>query len=416
MTEAMLRNPETMDADPDVPVAEIAARTRFEESRAAMAVVSGLLERDVAIRDIVVVARDLEKYEDPLSRAAIQYGIAPAVWTQIQLENTRIFTLVHSLCELFAADQVSREELFHPLEIGWVPQSPSEYWPLSLGTVLEEFSETKTEKRSLQSWADVFTAAEGRDPRVAEYVNWVAKHPNPTPNAIEDILGDLVRRYREHVLPAVKASDSPALLETETAARATVRMKTLVGQVQAKYTQRLKERWTQPSWQAVSGIMESIAQQRPGRREHANARAVDIVEANDMLARHVPFVIAVGLQDGEWPRQPDSVLPAEFRVSVVSGASPARQLSPRLAWQEGRDYDQFYETVQAATQGLVVTRYVQDQDGLGKTRSPLLAALDVEEIPQAARKQLLNCETELPAPIEAMISNQPEESPSENSD
>ena len=112
---------------PGVPVSEIAATTRHEEARAAMAVVAELREGGVPVRDIVVVARDLDTYEEPLTRAAIRYGVTPVFWTQIRLTQTRPFRLLMAICELFATPEPDRDDLFTPLELGWTPRSPNRW-------------------------------------------------------------------------------------------------------------------------------------------------------------------------------------------------------------------------------------------------------------------------------------------------
>jgi len=395
--------------DTDVPVAEIeTTTTRYQEARAAMAVVAGLRDRGVPVRDIAVVARDLDSYEEPLTRAAIRHGVTPVFWTQIDLVETGLYRLVTSLCELFAAAEPDRELLLRPLEQEWTPQEATDEWPLP-AEVLEETVHRLPQR--VASYPRVELAHQrgsGADQRVVEYAEWVARDPEPTPTAVADVLGGVVELYRETVVPERRATDPPALLETETAARATVRMETLVEQVESKYSQRLADRWTDESWTAVHGMCESLARQRPGRREHANARALDIMEANDIWAREIPYVVAVGLVDGEWPTRANSTMPSELQHAILAGDGPAERLAPQTAWLAGRDLDQFHDTITAATTALIVTRHTHDVDGSQRTRSPLLDHIDVEPISRGARQRLLSADQALPSKIESML---PEETP-----
>lgn len=388
--------------DTDVPVAEIETTTRYQEARAAMAVVAALRDRGVPVRDIAVVARDLDSYEEPLTRAAIRHGVTPVFWTQIDLVETGLYRLVTSLCELFAAEP-DRELLLRPLEVRWTPQEATDEWPLPAEVLAETVHRLPQESRPTHAWNSLIDEAAWADRRVVEYVEWVARDPEPTPTAVADVLGGVVESYRETVVPERQATDSPALLETETVARATVRMETLVEQVESKYSQRLADGWTDESWTAVHGMCESLARQRPGRREHANARALDILEANDIWAREIPYVVAVGLVDGEWPTRANSTVPPELRHAILAGDGPAERLAPRTVWLGGRDLDQFRDTLTAATTALIVTRHVRDVDGSQQTRSPLLDHIDVEPISRGARQRLLSADRALPSEIESML-------------
>jgi ATP-dependent helicase/nuclease subunit B len=180
-------------------------------------------------------------------------------------------------------------------------------------------------------------------------------------------------------------------------------METLVEQVESKYNQRLSDGWTNESWTAVQGMCESLARQRPGRREHANARALDILEANDIWAREIPYVVIVGLVDGEWPIRTESTIPPELQHTILVGDGPAGRLAPRTAWHGGRDRDQICDTIAAATRGIIATRHALDVDENRQFRSPLLDHLDTELIDRAARQQLLNTDRALPKQIEPML-------------
>lgn len=383
---------------------EIETPTRQQEVRGAMAVVAGLCDHGVPVRDIVVVARDLDRYEDLLARAAIRLGVTPAFWTQINLVETEPYRLLTALCEVFAATDVDRAALLRPPGLGWTPPETTNDWPLSTEILAETRHRLPEDTRSVETWHSLLTEAAWPDPRVLEYLKWAARDPEPTPVAVGEILAETIDAYRDTVLPARQAKDSPALLKTETTARAIVRLETLVTQVAHKYDQRLTEGWTDESWAAVQGMCESLARQRPGRREHANAHAVDILEANDVWAREIPYVVAIGLVDDVWPTRVRSAVPPELRDVILAGDGPTEGLIPQTAWLDGREIDQFCDTVAAATQGLIVTRHTRTVDGEPRFRSPLLEHLDVEPIGRDAREHLLSGDRTLPTQITAMCS------------
>lgn len=81
------------DVDLDVPVASLAAGTRREEARAAMALVAALVDCGISPSDVTVVVRDIDPYEEPLTRAARRYGVTPTFWTQLRLKRTLLYQL-----------------------------------------------------------------------------------------------------------------------------------------------------------------------------------------------------------------------------------------------------------------------------------------------------------------------------------
>ena len=407
---------DTSNVDTDVPVAEIEVTTHYQEARAAMAVVAALKEHGVPVRDIVVVARDLGGYEEPLARAAIRHGVAPVFWTQIDLVETNLYRLITSLCELFGDAEPDSEVLLRPLELGWTPQEAPDEWPVPAEMLAETSHRLPVDSHPIHVWQSLLEEATWTDRRVADYVEWVARTPEPTPTIVATILGGVVDSYRESVLPERQAKDSPALLETETAARATVRMETLVEQVESKYIQRLSDGWTDKSWAAVQGMCESLAQQRPGRREHANARALDILESNDIWAREIPYVVAVGLIESEWPIQAKSIVSPELQHTILVGDGLAGRLAPQTAWHGGRDLDQFRDTIAAATRGIIVMRHTLDVDGNRQSRSPLLDQLDTELVDRASRQQLLGTDRALPSQIESMLPDDASATPESDPD
>jgi len=58
--------------------------------------------------------------------------------------------------------------------------------------------------------------------------------------------------YAERGLPETKVADSPALLDTETDARAIVRVRTLIRQLRHKFADRLEEDAIERSWADIA--------------------------------------------------------------------------------------------------------------------------------------------------------------------
>ncbi|GGL73307.1 PD-(D/E)XK nuclease family protein [Halocalculus aciditolerans] len=385
---------------PDVPVVEVVSRTRRAEARAAMAVVDALCADGVPVRDVAVVTRDLDGYEEALSRAAVQYGLAPAFWTQLRVTRTRPFALLVAVCDALDADRLDAATLLRPLERRWAPaERASGEWPVPPRVTRAAARDLPAGERTPAEWADEIGES-SVDSRVRRFAAWLAGQPAPTPERVGDVLGGVVDAYEAVGVPATKASDSPALLETETDARAVVRLRTLVEQVGYKYADRLDEGTLERSWSAVAELARLIATQRPGRREHSHALAVDVSEANDVWALDVPYVVAVGLVDGEWPRRADSPLPLELRDAVLDGSGDTASLAPRTAWTDGRDRDQFADTLAAAGEALVVTRHAESVDGDARHPSPLLAGVDREALSESERRRLVSRDRVLPAALE----------------
>lgn len=391
---------------PDYPVVEILAPSLDDEARTAMAIVDGLLDAGVHRRDVAIVAREIDAYEQSLTRAAIRYGTPPVCWNQIDLTHTRLYNLLVTICELLGADAVHPHDLSRALALGWIPPDPdADEWPLSTQAAVTACNDGPDGPLSLPEWEVIITQPWWPEPRVATLVTWLLDYANTAPSqtAIKDVLGGVVARYREEVLPVVKMADGPALLQTETAARATVRLQTLVNHVAVKYRQQSPTTQSTTSWTEVAGLIESIANQSPGRREHANAYAIDILEANDIWQRDIPYIIAIGLVEGRWPLEPDSVFPPRLRQALLAGTGSTSIVVPRTQWVAGRDYDQFVETVESASAGLVVTRHTQTHDGIEPPRSSLLNLLDTETIDRTARQRLVSADRQLPAPIRSML-------------
>ncbi|RLM53528.1 hypothetical protein DVK02_13725 [Halobellus sp. Atlit-31R] len=397
---------EPLDAA-DVPVVEIAATTRREEARSAMAVVSALMDAGVGVRDVAVVARDLDIWEESLYRAAVHYGLTPVFWTQLRVTQTTPFALLEAVCDALGADELEAGTLCRPLEYRWSPPSASsEAWPLAPRTIQSQMEALPDGARTLDEWHDELLETDGIDDRLVTYVEWLNSRPEPTPDAVSAVLGDVVEAYERLGLPVTKERDSQALVETERDARAVVRVQTLVRQLPHKYEDRLDEGTLTESWGDVAELAHLITTQRPGRREHSNARAVDVFESNDIWLLDMQYVIAVGLIDGEWPQTTESVLPPELQEAILAGEDGTGALAPRTAWTDGRDRDQFDDTVRAASSGLILTRHTETIDGEERRPSNLLDYLDSTVVGEDERRQLLSPERTLPEPLREIVATQ----------
>lgn len=404
---------------PSCPVVELPAPTRREEARAVMATIREIRDRGVDVRDIAVVARDLNSYEQPLTRAAIQHGVTPVFWTQLRVTRTEPYALIASLCTLFADSDIAATPLLAPLTQRWAPPTDAAGWPLDQSTIHAHLKALPPGRRSIAEWAETIPT-HTTDERLITYCDWLQSHTErePTPETVEAALTPTIDAYRETSVPARQQADAPALVETETAARATVRVTRLVEQVTHKYDEWLADGTVSRSWSAVQELCELLATQRPGRREHSNARAIDIMEANDVWALSIPFVIAVGVTASEWPAQTDSVVPSELREAVLAGAGETGLVAPRTAWGDGRDRDHFADAMRAAERGVIVTRYTQTGDGDDVHPSPFVAPVDMETVSERARTQLVSTTPQLPEPIAALLppSGESDPAPTETSD
>lgn len=391
--------------DANVPVVEMVTTTRRAEARSVMAIVSALRETGVAVRNVAVVARDLDTYEEPLSRAAVHYGLTPVFWTQLRVTQTNPFALVVAVCEVLGAEKLDVGKLCRPLEHRWCPPSGTfDEWPIPPQTIQDEMDRLPDGSRPLQEWYDEIRAMDGIDERLLTYVGWIDECPDPTPTAVAEVLGDIVETYERLGLPITKKRDFQALIETETDARAVVRVKTLVNQLPHKYEDRINEGTLEQSWNDVAELARLITTQRPGRREHSNARSVDVFEASDVWLLNIPYVIAVGLIDGEWPQTTESVLPPELQETVFTGEAGTDVLAPRTAWTDGRDRDQFDDTIRAADRGLILTRHTETPDGEDRHPSYLLDYVDTAEISNDERRKLVSPDRTLPEKIRGMLS------------
>ncbi len=389
---------------PDVPVVEMVSSTQRNEARSVMALVAALLEQGVSVRDIAVVVRNLDSYEEPLFRAALQHSVVPVFWTQLRVTQTRPFNLIVSICDVLAEENVDKRTLLQPLEHRWMqPGADESAWPLEPKTVQRTIAALPDDDRTLTEWTDWIVENEEIDDRIEAFVQWLDDVPSPRPDTVASVLANVIDAYATHGLPETEAADSPALLETETDARAVVRVKTLVEQLRHKFADRIEENSVDESWGDVAELATVIATQRPGRREHSHAQAVDVLEANDVWALDIPYVIVTGLTATEWPQDTESTIQSEFEEAILRGTNEASKLAPDTSWTDGRDRDHFTDTLNAASRGVIMTRHEETTNGDLVHPSPFLEFVDTEVVPDTEIQQLRSPERDMPAAVKAML-------------
>ncbi|WP_139173660.1 hypothetical protein [Natrialba sp. SSL1] len=434
-----------------VPAFEAVAQTREAEARLAMALVSALLDQGVSESDVTVVVRDIDDYEEPLTRGGRRYGVTPTFWTTLRLKRTIPYQLLQSLCDLLQAREtdtpVTAETLFSPLEYGWVdPQIDVEKpiplgesvetngWPVPVATVRDGIRLAAEESYRIGQWqerlGDLATAAGDTEAddiagetvscgsKFDSYLGWldnVARTPNPTD--VRQTLLPVLDAYAVGALPERQAIDDDTKLDVAQSVRAVDRLGAhpdstqftvdgrslhahdgMVPELADKYEQWLEAGYVDPSWRSVADLFDQLATVVPGRREHPTAHAIDVMEANDVWGLELPYVVSVGLVDGEWPQPPDSVVPAAIRQRLRGLSKPERQLRPRSGWTESRELDFFADTVAAASEALVCTRYRRDTDGVEQSMSPYLRVLPTRTIAPDDTDQLISTGS-LPAAI-----------------
>ncbi|NHN48492.1 hypothetical protein G9464_12940 [Halostella sp. JP-L12] len=397
---------------PGVPTFALSTRTRAAEARAAMAVVAGLVDRGVSPSDVTVVVRDLDPYEEPLSRAADRYGVRPNFWIQLRLKRTLPYRLLVAVLDLLVAREsgtVPADALLDPLRFEWVPpverggtgwttgpgdSDPDAGWPLPAATVAALARSVDGERRGIDAWRDRVAAVSDAGARLGTYLDWLDGLPaRPDPDDVPVAVVPLLDAYRERVLPARRAADDATYSETARTARALARLhdgdEGLVPELASKYGSWLDADYGERSWATVRDLCDALATTVPGRREYPAARSVDVMEANDVWGLDLPYVVAGGLVDGEWPRPPESAFPAPFRERLRGADGAARNVRPRSGWTEGREFDQFADAVAAASEALVVTRHEYDADGVERRPSPYLRALDPTPVDRPAVGELI---------------------------
>lgn len=414
---------------------ELVVDTRFAESRLTAALTAKLVARTGAPGDVALATRDIDPYEEPLVRAARRHGVTVTAWTQLRLKRTRPFRLVASVCDALDAETLPLDTLLDPLVLGWTPpeaEAASEgdgpaddTWPLSEDQIETARLALGSEGVAGQENRDQPDTAIERDPAawrrrtetaglgaVATFCAWLEARPtSPSPAQARETLTSVIERFRARVLPDVKANDASTLRETEETARAVARLVAdpdpedgLLADLEATYGEWVSRGAVERSWTGVGTVCEELATQAPGRREHSNANAVDLLEANDIWERSFPYVVALGLVDGVWPQRPQGALPRPVRARIEQGADPAAQgLAVRAAWTESLDRDHFADVVDAAETHLFVCRFTQDGDGVAKERSPLLDGIETERLSREAQHELLDPDRGLPTVIERRL-------------
>jgi ATP-dependent helicase/nuclease subunit B len=393
-----------------VPAAELVADTPEAEARLAAAVVAGHLRNGVSPSDVLVVARDAAEYERHLRRALDRHDVPVAVWAQLPVEHTVPYRQFAAVCTLLGSDEPTLDELLAPLEFDWVPpesaveHTDSTPWPLStervgaLRGVLADDSGSEQPGLTVEGWVDRLSdAVKGNDLSrergrpLRRFLDWVGEQPEmPEPAALHGTFEPLVEAGREVALSAVFESDSSDLTRTSRYARALSRIEELLTDTRAKYREWLEAGDVPRSWLAVADLAERVVTTRPGRREHANAAAVDVIDATDAWLREAPHVVALGMVDGVWPRRVESVFPEPLRQAVVDGdGAAARRLAVPGRWTAAREADHLASGLGAATETLACTRYRRDREGTTQERSPLLADVPTRSVDGEATQSLL---------------------------
>ncbi|GAB6880662.1 hypothetical protein JCM17823_29360 [Halorubrum gandharaense] len=395
------------------PAVEVVARTRQEEARAAVATVAGLVDRGVSPSDIAITAVDVDPYEDALTRAARRYGMTLAVWTPLRLKRTEPYRLLASTVDALrardAANGVTAETLAEPLRFGWVPADGGR-GPVDPAAVDALVRDHPDAAYTLTDWrtAVAESALDTGDTQAwMAYCNWLDAQPSrPSPEAVRETLVPLLDGYEAAVLP--DPSDGAVVSRVAETVRGFDRTEELLRMTGRRYDKWLDYGRADRRWDDVAGLLDAFASTVPGRRELPTAAAVDVVSANDLWALEVPYVVAVGLVDSEWPRTPASAVPSAARAATVrrggdddegtpEPTGPA--IRPHSTWTTARDHDHFVAAVDAATQLLVATRYAEDGDGVERRPSRFLADLETTPVEGTARDDLVGDPTALPAAI-----------------
>jgi len=387
MTWESSETPVTEGSTSDRPVVEFVGQTRHEEARIAVATAAGLLENGVSPSDIAITAVDLDPYEDLLERAAKRYGLTLAVWTPLNLKRTCPYQFAASLLGVLrgrSEGPLDIETLGEPLRLGWSsPQNQSLDEPLPTDLVDRLVDDYQGTTLSITDWKRQIAESDLESQykrHVVGYLNWLGTQPRqPSPDVFMDALYGAMERYEDAVLPS-EVGDKPVSDLAETL-RGFDRTVTLLETVQQRYSKWLDYGRTERSWRVVEDLLDAFATTLPGRRELPTAAAIDVKEANDMWALEVPYVIAVGLVDTEWPRSIDSVVPSVSRAAIShQDSSHNSGVRPHSSWTTARDHDHFVSAAAAASDLFVVTRFATDADGIEQQPSRFLDDLEPTHI------------------------------------
>ncbi|GAD53410.1 hypothetical protein MBEHAL_2170 [Halarchaeum acidiphilum MH1-52-1] len=376
------------------PAFGLAGRTRHDAARDAMALVRAVLDAGGAPRDVAVVTCAPDEDEARLAAAAERYGLRTATWTQLPLTETLPYRVVTASCRVLAAETVSLGDFVAPLEYGWtapdggiepIPATGASRLRSALDAAADRSGDTDATERErpVETWCALAASIETA-PVVDAYRRWVRAHRdrNPTPEAVTRTLRPLVDATEESVVAERWARDASDVGGVTRSARSVVRLRDLLGEVASKYATRAEAADATPDWETVASLCESLAGLRAGRREHADASAIDVLEANDVWGVSRPLVVVVGLTDGQWLTRTESPLPRDLQTAIRAGGGGADPLplATRAAWDTDRIVDQFHDAVTAATGALVCVRHRVDRDGVERPPSPLLDRVDARPI------------------------------------
>lgn len=383
-----------------VPVAELPVATPQEEARTAIALVKRLLGHGVACRDIALVTRTADAYEQYLHQAAKRHGISITVWTQLPLATTVSYRLCTGICTLLDQDttQVSPTDLLTPLVAGWSPPETPRVgqWPVPSSVIQQWTYLFPDDERSLEGWTDVAEEIID-DRRLQRYLQWLLEQPvSPAPDQVATLVDDLLTTYSDVALPVVMAEDNPAKHQTIRQSRSVVRLQELTGKLQHMYQEQCELTASNRQWKTVSEILHRLARKAPGRREHANARAIDVIEGNDLWERSYEYLVVMGLTDDHWPQSRSHILPAEIRQASLTSHDGLESVVPQMTWDQYQERDMFIETIQAATTAAVITYHRTDEQGRSREKSPLLDVLQTLTLRPSVASQLQDPDMPLP--------------------
>jgi len=410
MTNGLSKTPLADGSTSHPPAVELIGQTRHREARIAVGTAAGLIKQGISPSDIVITAVDLDPYEDLLERAAKRYGLTLAVWTPLNLKRTRSYQFAASLLAVLRARSggaVDMETLGQPLRLGWVPpQTTSISDPLSPKQVDTISNDFRGQTFSISEWTHQIATSDFEDRtkhHLIGYLNWLDAQPRrPSPDGFLNTIHRVMTAYDESNLPS-QIGHEPVSEVAETL-RGFDRTLTLLQTVHQRYSKWLDYGRMERDWDAVYELLDAFATTLPGRRELPTAAAIDVKEANDMWALNIPYVIAVGLVDTEWPRTVDSAIPSVSRAALARSDRTQRPtIRPHSSWTTDRDYDHFVSAVAAAEKLLVVTRFATDADGVEQHPSRFLEDLETT-YSTADVAELIADSTSLPEAIVDRIS------------
>lgn len=400
------------EIDVSQPVFELPAQTPRAEARTAVALANYLIDCGIPVREIAIAVPAADQYIPALPQAGRRWDLPVTVWTQLPLTDTSPYRLCKALTTVLDADTtaVAAENLLTPLEAGWVPEDPAatQTWPISPETVIQWRHSAPDEPRPLSDWQSN-PDWHNDDPRVRTYVEWLAAQPTaPSPATAADVITNLLASYKESVVPLIEENDAPTYEQTIQVARAVARLEELVPRLTEKYDAWLDASRMPRRWKTVGRLLELFATQVPGRREHANARAIDVLEVSDLWERSYEYVIALGLTEGMWPLRNTCVLPVALREEIIHGSEEVSSVVPRMSWFNYQEWDMFIETVTAAEAAAFLMYHTTDQNQTECEPSPFLNTVTTTRCEPATVKTIQDPDASLPGELAAVIESRVE--------